>query len=186
MLDFKLNVYDNVLTEKQIMSIQEVLLSTEVPWHFNEKTVQLNDYETQKDNLTYEYLMFVHRFRDDQGNVISNYSGVTDYVLKKFVEHTQIQVKKSYRVKMNLQPKCDKVGYNTPHVDIVNKKHWVLIYYVCDSDGDTHIFQNNTEPTRIQPKAGRYVLFDGLLTHTGSHPNNHDKRVVINFNLDID
>lgn len=186
MIDFKLKIYDDVLTHKQIASIQEVLLSKEIPWHFNEKTVQLNEYDFQKDKSSYEHFMFVHRFKDDFGNPISNYCGVSDYILKKFIEHTQIQIKKNYRVKMNLQTKYDKIGYNTPHWDIINKPHWVLIYYVCDSDGDTFIFQNDIEPTRIQPKAGRYILFDGSQKHAGSHPLNYDKRVVINYNLDID
>lgn len=186
MIDFKLKVYDDILNSKQILSIQKVLLSEEIPWHFTEKTVQLNENGLQKDQSSYEHFMFVHRFKDDFGNAISNYCGISDYILKKFVEHTQIKIKNNYRVKMNLQTKYDKIGYNTPHYDIINKHHWVLIYYVCDSDGDTFIFQDNDQTVRIHPKEGRYILFDGSQKHAGSHPVNSDKRIVINYNLDID
>lgn len=181
MLDFKFKVYDNVLTSKQISSISSALLSSEIPWVFNEKTVTNYEYETQASHLTFEYMQFVHKFKDDDGNVVSNFSGITDYILRKFIEHTNILPKRHFRVKMNLQPKVDIIGHNTPHVDFP-KKHWVLLYYVCDSDGDTVIFNNDTIVNTVSPKAGRYLLFDGSQKHAGAHPNISDKRVVVNFN----
>ena len=51
---------------------------------------------------------------------------------------------------------CPKVNFEnidahqTPHVD-TNSNHWVMIYYVNDSDGDTFLFDNNDvsiEPTK--------------------------------------
>ena len=79
--------------------------------------------------------------------------------------------------------------------------HFVMLYYVCDSDGDTIIynekcsdlneFNNNlnvVEKTRfsiqrkITPKQGRVVLFNGRLYHTAEQPN-HNVRCIVNYDL---
>ena len=80
--------------------------------------------------------------------------------------------------------------YHTPHVDF-DRPHWTLIYYVNDSDGGTYFFKQKYNGTRqkleidkvVEPRQGRFVLFDGLTYHTSSNPQYHDTRCVINFNF---
>jgi hypothetical protein len=81
--------------------------------------------------------------------------------------------------------------HNTPHVDD-SVPHWVLIYYVNDSDGDTFIFNETgdqinisslTIQHRVTPRQGRIVIFDGKYLHAGMHPTLSDFRSVINFNI---
>ena len=184
MPDFKFKIYDDILTGHQIKKISDVLLSTDIPWSFYNKTVTDRTFDKQKNITTYEYMQFVHIFNDYSGHVISDFSGITDYILKKFRENTGVTPVNRLRTKMNLQPKSTLPGHNTPHVDFPNLDHWVLLYYVCDSDGDTCIFNDNIVDT-ISPKAGRYLLFNGSQSHAGSHPLISDKRVVINFNFTL-
>ena len=84
----------------------------------------------------------------------------------------------------------DKIA-DTPHTDM-DKEHLVVLYYVCDSDVDTLIFNQReqsedgftiyTIKKRVTPKQGRVVLFDGSLYHTAEQPlNNH--RCIVNYNL---
>jgi len=76
---------------------------------------------------------------------------------------------------------------DTPHIDIIDD-HFVMLYYVCDSDGDTLIYNersksdNYTLQKRVTPKQGRVVLFDGSYYHTGEQPLNNI-RCVVNYNL---
>ena len=76
---------------------------------------------------------------------------------------------------------------DTPHVDIVDD-HFVILYYVCDSDGDTIIYNEQvksdryTVQKRITPKQGRVVLFDGSYYHTAEQPLNNI-RCVVNYDL---
>ena len=76
---------------------------------------------------------------------------------------------------------------DTPHVDIVGD-HFVILYYVCDSDGDTIIYNekvksdNYTIQKRITPKQGRVVLFDGSYYHTAEQPTDNI-RCVVNYDL---
>ena len=76
---------------------------------------------------------------------------------------------------------------DTPHID-VNYDHFVMLYYVCDSDGDTIIYNEQvksdryTVQKRITPKQGRVVLFDGSYYHTAEQPLNNI-RCVVNYDL---
>ena len=66
----------------------------------------------------------------------------------------------------------------------------VALYYVCDSDGDTIIYNERHQPAnkvytvkqKVTPKQGRMVLFDGSLYHTAEQPE-HNVRCVVNYNL---
>ena len=77
---------------------------------------------------------------------------------------------------------------DTPHIDIYEKRHIVALYYVCDSDGDTIIYNERKESEsytikqRVTPKQGRMVIFDGWLMHTAEQPLNNT-RCVVNYNL---
>ena len=66
---------------------------------------------------------------------------------------------------------------------------------MCDSDGDTIIYNYKTkkegdvpffedvkEKKRITPKQGRVVIFDGMYWHTAEQPTK-DIRCIINFNI---
>ena len=82
----------------------------------------------------------------------------------------------------------DKISVDTPHIDI-RENHFVMLYYVCDSDGDTIIYNEQIESEtytvqrRVTPKQGRVVLFDGSYYHTAEQPLNNI-RCVVNYNLE--
>ena len=81
----------------------------------------------------------------------------------------------------------DKISVDTPHID-TKENHFVMLYYVCDSDGDTIIYNeqkksdNYTVQKRITPKQGRVVLFDGNFYHTAEQPTDN-VRCVVNYDL---
>ena len=81
----------------------------------------------------------------------------------------------------------DKMSVDTPHID-TKDDHFLMLYYVCDSDGDTIIYNeqiksdNYTIRKRVTPKQGRVVLFDGSYYHTAEQPLNNI-RCVVNYNL---
>jgi ectoine hydroxylase-related dioxygenase (phytanoyl-CoA dioxygenase family) len=85
--------------------------------------------------------------------------------------------------------------YDAHHVDLL-KEHFALLYYVCDADGDTVIFENMysesdrkvpelhelKEKMRVTPKQGRVVIFDGYYWHTATQPAK-SVRCVINTDV---
>ena len=87
----------------------------------------------------------------------------------------------------------DKV--DSPHVDLI-VPHFVMLYYVNDSDGDTLIYNEKTKfaacypdeemkftlKKKVSPKQGRVVLFNGIHWHTAQQPN-HNLRCIVNYDL---
>ena len=78
-----------------------------------------------------------------------------------------------------------------PHRDMYETNNFfVVLYYVCDSDGDTIIYNETgssdkyTLKQKITPKQGRVAIFDGCLYHTAEQPLNN-VRCVINYNLGL-
>ena len=87
-----------------------------------------------------------------------------------------------------LPTNISKEDVDDPHIDLIDTDHFVMLYYVCDSDGDTIIYnereksESYTIKKKVTPKQGRVVLFDGRLYHTAEQPN-HDKRCIVNYDL---
>ena len=89
-----------------------------------------------------------------------------------------------------------EVPYNFPHRDydeeVAEKKHFTLLYYVNESDGDTYVFEEQKELTditqytihkQVTPKQNRLLVFDGEQYHASSSPLKCDRRVVITVNF---
>ena len=106
-------------------------------------------------------------------------------------------IKQIIRVKMNLclYAQTDNPNaHGMPHVDFTNNTKITdqlisAVYYVNDSTGDTLIFDQRfgqrdplTVKTRVSPKKGRLVVFDGGLLHAGNTPKSNTPRININFN----
>jgi hypothetical protein len=84
----------------------------------------------------------------------------------------------------------DFVPPTQPHVDSP-LPHYVMIYYVNNSDGATAIYKetyDGTPPDKVTPKQyidpekGKYVIFDGLRYHSGNAPMFHKDRTILNIN----
>ena len=113
----------------------------------------------------------------------SYYDKKTDFV---YIEQDcdLLNVKREYEKKFKqklLDPE------RVVHIDL-EEDHFVMLYYVCDSDGDTIIYNEQiksetyTLQRRVTPKQGRVVLFDGSYYHTAEQPLNNI-RCVVNYNL---
>lgn len=183
-----IKIFDNLFLEEEVKFIESFLISDCFPWFLSNdgKTVCDDDYLKNKTQDTKEYLQFCHVFYDEHRHNYETFEkSIFSSPIKKIIN--KIQYKKNFiRIKANLQTKCESFlshQYNTPHIDSL-KKHITILYYVNDSDGDTFFFDKNMEIIkRVNHIAGRLVIFDGNILHSGSHPINSDKRITINFNI---
>jgi hypothetical protein len=106
------------------------------------------------------------------------------------------------RANLTLNAAGSSLQHHLPHIDTW-RPHWVAIYYVNDSDGDTIIFNetndtynsgqtdinkslsnNFTIKRRVTPKKGKVLIFEGKYYHTSSWPTVNKCRSVININLE--
>lgn len=103
-------------------------------------------------------------------------------------------IKQMIRVKMNLcvfAQTDNPNAHGMPHVDFTEVTEQLIsaVYCVNDSTGDTIIFNERygqkgplTVKTRVTPRKGRLVVFDGSLLHAGNTPRCNDPRINININ----
>ncbi len=191
-------IYDDILSLTESARIYKTFVDESFPWYFSDANATVSGNATAKDGdeNTKESMQFVHLFNINDGTPNSGYTDMTDFILSRFLNHTGLKLKKLLKVKANFQAQClafSDDNYNTPHIDAFGP-HYVLLYYVNDSDGDTRIWTRKIgeEKTQYQaiakvtPKAGRFLLFNGEHYHCGAHPSKSDKRILINFNFELD
>ena len=87
------------------------------------------------------------------------------------------------RARMTLpRPELDEnQRIDNVHVDY-QVAHWVLIYYINSTDGDTLILDGDRIVERVTPKRGRVSLFDGKRLHTSTTPT-LQTRMIVNTNI---
>ena len=187
-----IEVVDNFLEENVFSDIYNKVNDGSFPW-FKNKDSYTVDKKDLKDNFKnmVEYMQFVHIFFtfNELENIyvrsthFDTINGICDQLAKKYPEK-EVLVQ---RAKVNLQPqnlKFKENNHNSPHVDLKNEEHKVLLLYVNDSDGDTFFFDNDNKVIkRIRPAKNKAVIFDGNILHAGSHPKNSDCRIVINIDF---
>lgn len=78
--------------------------------------------------------------------------------------------------------------YNTPHRDY-DQEHYVAVYYVNETDGDTVIFHETERAEKYypmhkcSPEPGKVLLFNGWHYHSSTCPKMFTKRIAININF---
>ena len=198
-LDKEIYVIDDFIDIKYQEDIKKILIGDydykkkSFPWYYTEDVTSAGDEDSQhRPALSHVYVEYV------EGKPIGKKTTIFHHLfldmLKKVCKDMNIkninvlQGRSFLQFPLNLKEKIA----DTPHIDMEDKEHLVVLYYVCDSDGDTLIFNEReqskngftvyTIKKRVTPKQGRIVLFDGSLYHTAEQPLNN-VRCVVNYNL---
>ena len=165
---------EGLLTE--LTSWDKTLLETDIG--------EFGDYENQKRGA------FVHDYADYEQGITSDFHDLFIDLIKKSCSKLKIKEVDVLQGRSFLQlpTNIKKEDVDSPHTDMIFK-HFVMLYYVCDSDGDTVIYNEKkisekglTVQKKISPKQGRVVLFDGAYYHTAEQPNNNI-RCIVNYDL---
>ena len=189
----KILVFDDIIDLEYQERIKSILLGDETfegyyfPWYFTQDVTKQKDKDSQKRSA------FFHGYVRDNDDTIGTIDSVFHYLIVSLLESACNKIgKQSVNViqgRSFLQLPINYKGEreDSPHID-TSDDHFVMLYYVCDSDGDTIIYNEQeksdsyTVQKRITPKQGRVVLFDGSYYHTAEQPMNN-VRCVINYDL---
>lgn len=177
-------ILDNLLSRQDTDGIFQFVTSPIFTWSITQDwgSVDTDYTKHNSDSNTVESMTLVCQLRTD--------ASIVSTLLKKLQELGIIELKKVHRAKVNLQPRSGdypEYAYSTPHID-ADYPHHVLIFYLNDADGDTYLFdkrdditKNYKVCTRITPKAGSCVVFEGTTIHAVAHPRNTKARVIVNI-----
>ena len=187
--DSEIIVIDNVIDPDYQEQIRSILLGEvnygdyEFPWYYTKDITKSDLPNSQKRPA------FSHLYVKSYGQVVSEFHDIFIDLITVCchrLEMTEVNVIQGNSfLQLPLTTKRGKV--DTPHID-TNEKNFVMLYYVCDSDGDTIIYNEKVESEKytvkesVTPKQGRVVLFDGGLFHTAEQPISNT-RCVVNYNL---
>jgi hypothetical protein len=202
MLGKKVYVFDNFIDLKYQEKIKNILMGDyqykkeDFPWHYIEDVTAAGDFDSQhRAALSHEFVNYIDnaQMNTKQSCVVSKFHEFILPMLKSSckkigVNNIDILQGRSFlQFPLNLKDR----SVDNPHRDLWDTNNFfVVLYYVCDSDGDTVIY-NETEESdvytlkqKVSPKEGRVVVFDGTLMHTAEQPLNNT-RCVINYNLGL-
>jgi hypothetical protein len=189
-------IYDDILETPESDHIEKFLKDPKFPWFFadteNSSTVHPEYSQLDRDSNTRETTLLGHNLYQNGTQQSINYK-ISDFILDRFISRANISFTGLVRSKVNLQFKSadlDRTNYTTPHVDSLTP-HFVLIYYVNNSDGNTVIFNRTIGQDKldyciikeVEPKKGRFLLFDGKHYHAAKFSLLSDVRINVNFNI---
>lgn len=183
--------------------LSELVLDYNFNWYWNGGTVQQYEktYRSSEgcviDSKTKDIPQFTHAIVL-AGEIKSEYYHFFSEMIG-YIEPYIGKVKKIVRLKANLitiDTGYPDEFYNGPHIDSHNPNFVSFVYYVNDSDGDTILFDSILDASehnitqlievyRQTPKMGTGVAFNSNQLHTSSTPRLTDRRVVINYVLEM-
>lgn len=176
-----MDVIDNIIEKNIQDNIENTMLWSNFPWFFIKDAT--NTFENKQQRPC-----FKHMFVKDK-KINSDYIQLINPILQNCFKKLNNDFKTISQIRSFLQLPLskdfvDNESYDTPHIDL-DIPHYVFLYYVKDSDGDTIFFNNKDElkiTKKITPKKGTAVIFDGNTWHTAEQANK-DIRCVINIDV---
>jgi|TARA_R100001086_G_scaffold141428_1_gene74263 hypothetical protein len=186
-------VFDNFIDIEYQNKIKNTLMGDEggdenpFPWYYIDDVTDA--YSGNNQGRAALAHIYVNLWDDDTSSIESDHHDLFLPLLEKSCSLLQIpraniiQGRSFLQFPLNLRSRED----DTPHID-TPRNHVVVLYYVCDSDGKTIIYNENKESKRysvkkkVSPKQGRVVIFDGGLYHTAQQPTKKI-RCIANYNL---
>lgn len=154
--------------------LEEICLSTQFPWYFIKETTWLEEGVGNYDSSSFSHVLVM----DYQA--ASHQYDLFESALRMIAYHADKPFRDIYRARLGLLYPDTKKHHN-PHVDF-EFPHTTALYYVNDSDGPTHFFQDGEVIQKSDPIKGKMVVFDGLQTHASASPTN-GVRIALNVNF---
>ena len=157
-------LYNDVLDSIEMKYIDNVILTTTLPWYFNQNTID-NNRINYNDNRVFTHVL-LNRYEatkslEIESRITSEYFQFFMNIFKNFCVKNGIKFKNIFRMSLNLTFN-EPNEYGVVHVDH-NFEHKNFILYLNDfSKGSTFIFEDEKIIEEIPARKNRAVIFDGL------------------------
>lgn len=184
-------VIDDFIPIELQNEIEETLLSKHFPWFF------VSDITYGDKSLNTPSMFHLYKSNYIQN---SHFYDLTKHIVFDNVDKINYEFTDVYQSRSILQFPL-KQDWVKRHIDLLHvdtpQKHYVVLYYVTDADGDTILVDKKLESVfvetnlryedyplikRVTPKKGRVLMFPGEYYHTSELPK-ENIRCIINFNL---
>ena len=191
-------IIDNVIPKNIQDEIEKAVLDIRFPWHFilssDISNLAYQDYLKEKQDL-YQDSNIIDPPQFFQSLLSGN--GEPTFFFGWFtpiLDAIKFEGMRILRMKINMTfpyAGSNNLSYGIPHVDLPDEAGYTTgIYYLTDADGDTIIFNEKhghkgklSIQSKINPKKGRLVLFEGNTLHAPMPTFSNKVRVVLNINF---
>ena len=170
-----IEVYDDILPEEITDTIENLVLKQSlIPLFYT--------HNVAKKNTKIFHPAFGDTFYDPIKNIYKPYSHMFLEVVYRLGNALDMVIEGVMQGRIFVHLPSPNPGLDQKHIDTPDD-HYVCLYYINDSEGDTIIFDDNGEELqRITPKKGRIVFFEGSMEHCSSRPSTKT-RAILNFNF---
>jgi|SRR6056300_615666 len=186
----KIYIFDDIVSFEKQEQIKNTLYGANFPWYYINDVAKIDNNKQKRPALTHLYLVDKKINSDYYRDIEVIFNNVSKKLKKKFEpvkvrSFMQFPLNKTFTKKQNL---------DTPHIDL-NYPHTVFLYYVCDNEAETVIYDYKSKDwedvpnikdinivKKIKPKQGRVVVFDGYTWHSSTQPSKNI-RTIINFDV---
>lgn len=178
----------NVVDYSYQQQIYKYLTDIKFDWHFMEDTTNEVANTPQTSTPAFGNLLYYYQHQENPHYefikpLVSKIEEVTDFKIVKL-----LRVRAGFLLNTKYSLPSMPYKYNTPHQDF-EQDHYVAVYYVNESDGDTVIF-NETQQSekyypmhKCTPERGKMLIFNGWHFHSSTCPKVHTKRLAITINF---
>ena len=167
-----MKIIDDFLDETLFHDLQSIGMGIDFDWNFIPMTDSIGE---TSDKFSGQFVHLAY----------SNCIPKTTFFNSLLPVLNRLDVTTLNRVKLNLQPRTDKIVEGLFHADmsgdmsIETMKTWTTsIFYVNTNNGYTKF----EDGTKVESVANRVVTFPANMKHHGTSCTNEKTRVVINFN----
>lgn len=179
-----IHIIDDAVSVKLQNEYEEFVTNKNFNWYLAQRTVGEKDAGYRKDPNEI-IVPFMYHTIIKRGEINSAIWDMTSKVLQQVEDSSPLRIESLINVKLNMQfanGHPDK--HNGIHIDGWTDDNLTALYYINDSDGDTHFFDDDKNVVqRVSPKKGRFVVFNSDHFHASQSPINSDKRIIINWNM---
>jgi|688.fasta_scaffold00772_5 hypothetical protein len=189
------HVFDDIISTEEQKILNDYVKSSNIEWVSMENVTGYYGGKLE----THKFPAKVHPKSNCKNEEINH---IIDNMQLVVAKNLNLEFIKNYRWKINwTTPIGDYNQMDLLHCDD-GRNHIAMVYYINNSTGDTCIYNNingnNAETyqknfngvdfnsysllTKVSPKMGRCVIFDGKLAHHGNYPSDGD-RFILNFNF---
>jgi len=182
---------NNFIPASYADEIEHTLSSSMFPWYWNEASIVYEYKGTVDTPFSRKDYQFTHRFYADN-EAVSDYFMLIKPLVLFFESATGIKVKRLVRAKANLTTRInvsDSEMLEAVHVDAYHcdTQHISMVYYVCDSDGDTVVMDDNYNIVASKsPAKGTAFYFSSFDKHRPTPPVEYKRRIIINIVMEIE
>ena len=199
-----LNIIENILPRPLHLKLEYEVQRRDFPYYYFPEMVYNGKLSDASENICFEGEPsngMSHLVLDQETGNNSNYVDSCCDILKFLIDalpYKNLEMIPT-RIKFNLTfPNGNGNKHGYPHVDPLpphdeseEYDHWIFLYYINNSDGDTIIFNETTDevfekPTircKYTPKENTALFFKGNIYHAASNPIKTKARFNINYNV---